>query len=177
MPSDPVKVGKQILALRKIKGMTQNELGEKLGVSFQAVSKWERGETLPDTAILPDLADALETTADNLLRGGESVTKIRRKITIEEMREGIACFERIGELLGKDSTYYIGAVEGIEKKMDIEFEKYLQESFTRECMIAEAAIQCVQNGAYLDPSDIKNGFEHEHWVEVVTEYANKYSAQ
>ena len=43
MPSDPIKVGKQILSMRKIKGITQTELGEKLGVSFQAVSKWERG--------------------------------------------------------------------------------------------------------------------------------------
>ena len=36
-------VGNQILALRKAKGITQNELGERLNVSFQAVSKWERG--------------------------------------------------------------------------------------------------------------------------------------
>ncbi len=37
------EVGKQILVLRKMKGLTQNELGERLGVSFQSVSKWERG--------------------------------------------------------------------------------------------------------------------------------------
>ena len=37
------KVGEQIAALRKAKGITQNELGERIGVSFQAVSKWERG--------------------------------------------------------------------------------------------------------------------------------------
>ncbi len=49
------KVGLQISELRKNKGLTQNDLGERLGVSFQAVSKWERGETLPDTTILPEL--------------------------------------------------------------------------------------------------------------------------
>ena len=40
---DMEKVGSQIAALRKNKGMTQNDLGERLGVTFQAVSKWETG--------------------------------------------------------------------------------------------------------------------------------------
>ncbi|MBQ6898421.1 MAG: helix-turn-helix transcriptional regulator, partial [Clostridia bacterium] len=57
------KTGEQIAALRKAKGLTQSELGERIGVSFQAVSKWERGETLPDITVLPDLAKILETTA------------------------------------------------------------------------------------------------------------------
>ena len=56
---DIKSVGNMIAEQRKAKGLTQNELGERLSVSFQAVSKWERGETLPDTAILLDLADVL----------------------------------------------------------------------------------------------------------------------
>lgn len=43
MPVNPVKVGEQIHALRKAKGITQNELGERLNVAFQTISKWERG--------------------------------------------------------------------------------------------------------------------------------------
>ena len=39
-------VGKQIAQLRTDKGLTQAELGERIGVSFQAVSKWERGDSL-----------------------------------------------------------------------------------------------------------------------------------
>ena len=66
-------VGEQIAVLRKGKGLTQNDLGERLGVTFQSVSKWERGETLPDTAILVDLADVLETTVDFILTGGERI--------------------------------------------------------------------------------------------------------
>ena len=61
---DAIKVGNQIAILRKGKELTQQDLGERLGVTFQAVSKWERGETLPDTAILPDLAQVLQTTVD-----------------------------------------------------------------------------------------------------------------
>ena len=174
MTVDAKKVGEQIYLLRKIKGLTQNELGERLSISAQAVSKWERGETLPDTAILSDLADILETSVDNILRGGERQMNFKRKITVAEVREGIACFEKIGELLGKDSYFYLGAIEGVDKKMNIELEKYLSESYTREAMIAEALVQCIMNGAYVDPSDVKKGFEHEHWSNCVLSFCEKH---
>lgn len=174
MNVDAKKIGEQIYLLRKIKGLTQNELGERLSISAQAVSKWERGETLPDTAILSDLADILETSVDNILRGGERQMNFKRKITVAEVREGIACFEKIGELLGKDSYFYLGAIEGVDKKMNIELEKYLSESYSREAMIAEALVQCIMNGAYVDPSDVKKGFEHEHWINCVLSYCEKH---
>ena len=100
MSADPKKVGEQILSLRKTKGLTQQELGERLNISFQAISKWERGETLPDTALLPDLADVLGTTVDNLLASGDRTTKFQRRVTIAQVREAIECFVRLGELLG-----------------------------------------------------------------------------
>ncbi len=43
MPVDPIKVGRHIHALRRTRNLTQNQLGELLHISFQAVSKWERG--------------------------------------------------------------------------------------------------------------------------------------
>ena len=67
---DNLKIGQYIQNLRKAAGMTQKELGDKLNISFQAVSKWENGDTLPDTGILLDLCDILHTTADKLLNGG-----------------------------------------------------------------------------------------------------------
>ena len=42
-------IGSRIKAARKAKGLSQEQLGEKLGVSFQAVSTWETGNILPDT--------------------------------------------------------------------------------------------------------------------------------
>ena len=56
--------------LRISSGMTQSELADALGVQFQTVSKWERQITLPDTAILPDLAQALGASIDQLFREG-----------------------------------------------------------------------------------------------------------
>ena len=100
---DMKKVGIQIAELRKMKGLTQSELGERLCVSFQAVSKWERGETLPDTAILPDLASVLETTVDFILMGGERMIEYKGKIAISDMIQGLKCLKDMGDLLGKQN--------------------------------------------------------------------------
>lgn len=60
-------INEKISTLRKEKGMTQEQLGAKLGVSGQAVSKWEKGETMPDIMLLPDLCSLLGVSADKLL--------------------------------------------------------------------------------------------------------------
>ena len=64
------KVGAYIMILRKARKYTQQGLAEKLGVSHQAVSHWERGESMPDISMLPKLAALLGTTVDNLLSAG-----------------------------------------------------------------------------------------------------------
>lgn len=60
-------VGKQIAFLRKQKDMTQEELAEKLGITAQAISKWENGHTLPETILLPLLAELFNSTIDAIL--------------------------------------------------------------------------------------------------------------
>lgn len=158
---DMEKIGQQICYLRKARGLTQADLGERLGVSFQAVSKWERGEALPDVSLLSDLSDALETTIDNILRV-EDRPVFKRRITVSQIREGIECFEKIGELLGTDSYFFVGAIEGIDKKMNTDFSACFTDPYIKEMFIAEAIIQCVMNGAYIDPIDIKNSFVNEN---------------
>lgn len=145
---DAAKVGRQIADLRKVKGLTQSQLGERLNISFQAVSKWERGETLPDVGILLDLAKVLETTVDHILNGGQRMMEYTRRVSVAQIREGIECFVHIGELLGKDNLFYIGAMEGIDQKMNMEFEKYLADPYTREAMIAEALVQNIAGGVF-----------------------------
>ncbi len=58
---------KNIYTLRKKRGITQNELATELNVSFQAVSKWENGASLPDISLLPNIANALGCSIDMLL--------------------------------------------------------------------------------------------------------------
>ena len=97
-----------------------------------------------------------------------------RKITVKEAADALASLERIGNLIGRDNAFYIGAIEGINQKMNIEFEEYMSAPFTREAMIAEAMIQCIRCGAYVDISDVKREFHHEHWIKTVEEHAKKH---
>ena len=60
-------IGKNICNLRKQKGLTQEELAGRLNVSFQAVSKWENGASLPDVATLPLIARVFGCSIDSLL--------------------------------------------------------------------------------------------------------------
>ena len=60
-------IGKNICNLRKQNGLTQEELAGRLNVSFQAVSKWENGVSMPDVSTLPLLAKSLGCSIDSLL--------------------------------------------------------------------------------------------------------------
>jgi transcriptional regulator with XRE-family HTH domain len=64
---DNISVGKQIANLRNQSGLTQEELGEKLGITAQAISKWENGHTLPETVLLPSLAQLFNCSIDSIL--------------------------------------------------------------------------------------------------------------
>lgn len=68
---DSIKVGSFITRKRKEAGLTQQQLADKLNISFQAVSKWETGNAYPNVEILYDLAMALRVTTDELLTGNE----------------------------------------------------------------------------------------------------------
>ena len=57
----------KIAVLRKMKGIGQQELADALGVSFQSVSKWETGVTMPDISLLPDIAEYFDISVDELL--------------------------------------------------------------------------------------------------------------
>ena len=66
---DVKKIGENIVALRKQKELSQEDLAEKLFVSRQAVSKWERGEALPDTENLIALSELFDVSIDALIKG------------------------------------------------------------------------------------------------------------
>ena len=168
------EVGNQIAALRKAKGLTQNDLGERLGVSFQAVSKWERGETLPDTALLPELSNVLETTVDNILSGGKKALTYRGKTSVPNIIEGLQCLKRMGELLGRDNLIYRSAIQGIDEMLNTSIEDAFSDDYVFECFVAEAIIQNLMAGAYLDLTDVKNHFKHDRFRAIVYQYAAKH---
>ncbi|WP_369298307.1 methyltransferase domain-containing protein [uncultured Neglectibacter sp.] len=76
------RIGKNIHALRKQQELTQEELAEMVRVSFQAVSKWENGNSLPDISVLPLLANVLHCSIDQLM----GYAAERKRITDYEER-------------------------------------------------------------------------------------------
>lgn len=75
-------IGSRIYRLRTSKNLTQDQLANQVGVSRQAISKWERGDGLPDLYNVSALASALDVTVDELL--GEKAQQVNNEPTLEE---------------------------------------------------------------------------------------------
>ena len=75
-----MKFGDKLIALRKKKGLSQEELAEKLGVSRQSVSKWESNNTYPETDKIVQICNIFECTMDDLINDNiTDVESIERK--------------------------------------------------------------------------------------------------
>ncbi|MBQ3307323.1 MAG: helix-turn-helix transcriptional regulator [Bacilli bacterium] len=87
-----IKIGKFILNCRKEKGLTQEQLAEKLGVTSKSISRWENGKTMPDYSLLKDLCNELDINVNELLsaekikvndymnKSEENLIKLRKQI-------------------------------------------------------------------------------------------------
>ena len=82
---DQIKIGKFISELRKTKNMTQQQLGEKIGVSSKTISKWETGKGMPDLSSLKPLSVCLEISINELLSG----EKIEEEKYADKLEENI----------------------------------------------------------------------------------------
>ena len=65
-------IGENIKRMRRERNLTQEEMSAHLGISFQSISKWERGEGYPDITMLPSLANYFEISIDELLGMSET---------------------------------------------------------------------------------------------------------
>lgn len=76
---DLIKIGKFISTKRKENNLTQEELAEKLNITDRAVSKWERGLSLPDADKMLDLCNILDINVNELLIGEENMKDEKKK--------------------------------------------------------------------------------------------------
>lgn len=83
-----IKVGRNIARLRGQAGITQMGLADKLGISYQAVSNWERGNSMPDIAKLPELAEIFGVSIEEILDEGKATTLIS---SLLENKSGSTC--------------------------------------------------------------------------------------
>ena len=87
-----MNLGEQILFLRKSRQITQERLAQELGVTNQAVSKWESGQCMPDIQLLPDIARFFKVSVDELLgiekSGEDDDILIHIKNAVDKARPG-----------------------------------------------------------------------------------------
>lgn len=98
-----IKTANRLCELRKAHNLSQEELASKLGVSRQAVSKWERSESSPDTDNLIQLASLYNISLDELLNGEEAIS------LIEENKESYDVIK--GKMVELDDGYKV-LIEG-----------------------------------------------------------------
>ncbi|MBR3978262.1 MAG: helix-turn-helix transcriptional regulator [Oscillospiraceae bacterium] len=100
-----VCLGENIRSLRIAKGITQEQLGYEMGVSAQAVSRWENGATYPDITMLPMIADFFDVTLDELMGRGREL----------ETNEREAFFKRVHEMYNRKEI--LAVLEAYDKML------------------------------------------------------------
>lgn len=159
MHLDPTAIGAGIRARRAEAALTQAELAERLHVSAQSVSHWERGESLPDIALLPDLACILNCSIDALL-GGHSGA-YRRRIRVEDMRQALCCLRRMRELLGAEHFMYRTMADALDARMNSTVEAAFVSDRAMDAYVCEALLACVEQGDYVDAHDVRRSIANE----------------
>lgn len=112
-------IGEQITRYRKALNMTQEELGKAVGVSTQAVSRWENGGT-PDVALLPAIADKLGVTIDALF-GREGGQRLDIHETVAQWLAGVPIKERFDQLCRLNWTALKNMIAGKGKFPEISY--------------------------------------------------------
>ncbi len=118
-----MSIGKNIAKYRKAKGLTQEELGAKLGVTNQAVSKWESEVSMPDVMLLPEIANALNITLDDLY----GIVKAPEKISCSADDFPAFCHQKLIELFyyyTKKRFTHIGSSD--KEQLEFQIKKLMQ---------------------------------------------------
>lgn len=107
-----MKLGQEIAELRKQNNMTQAEVADALHISYQAVSKWERGESFPDITLLPKIAELFQISIDHLLGNAYSTKADETVKTDQNMDEAAqqGINQRITDIVNRE--FEIGMREG-----------------------------------------------------------------
>lgn len=108
---DLVKIGKYIAGKRKVLGMTQKQLAEKLNMSDKSVSKWERGICLPDVSVYMELCEILGISINEFLAGedidAENVEKKSEDNIIQVMKDSKKKQKNLKSILAVVTTFAV----------------------------------------------------------------------
>jgi len=142
-----MSIGKNIAKYRKAKGLTQEELGAKLGVTNQAVSKWESEVSMPDVMLLPEIANALNITLDDLY----GIAKEPKKVSVSADDFPAFCHQKLIELFYYNTKMRFTHI-GSSDKEQLEFQiKKLMQGCRIGCLSnTQGAIVTTEDFSFID---------------------------
>ena len=142
-----MSIGKNIAKYRKAKGLTQEELGAKLGVTNQAVSKWESEVSMPDVMLLPEIANALNITLDDLY----GIAKEPERISCSADDFPAFCHQKLIELFYYNTKMRFTHI-GSSDKEQLEFQiKKLMQGCRIGCLSnTQGAIVTTEDFSFID---------------------------
>ena len=168
-------IGQFIKTIRKSKNITQKELAEKLNISSQAVSRWENGDSLPDTLLLLDLSEKLGISVDLILRAGNPVCDLKQaeKFNVLGVPKGFEAMEDVKKYFGEKSLFYIGMIQGVSNIMNFDFEESLISN--RKALYLEVIISAANMGYYIDKEEVEELFKDNYEsYKIIKSYNNEY---
>ena len=138
------EIGKRILNLRKDRNMTQVDLADQLGISYQAVSSWERGNSMPDIAKIPELAELFQVSIDELIGASKVVNAVLNSDATQWKDESFA-EEEIEEAIPiLEPAQITELIEGIDKTTVKDISAFLP--YMHEEDVKELALEALRAG-------------------------------
>lgn len=173
---DMLKVGRNIVKLRGAAGLTQIGLADKLGISYQAVSNWERGASMPDISKLPELAEIFNVGIDEILgegKGSQFIGSVLDNKTEDYFQQNAVSAEELSELAPLLQLEQIGeAFEHVKANVSlgdlVALAPFLSEEVLDEC--ARKAFAEKDAGALLPLAPFLS-------QEVLDEFASRLNAK
>lgn len=125
---------------------------------------------MSDVALLLDLCNELDTTADVLLDGGNIVNKKRKRISVVNIVTGFEHIAKLKDCFGEESTFYRGMIDGISNNMNFDFEATLAKN--PEVLYTEVIIQYLHNGYKVDLEEAKQWITNEKYLNEIRKRMN-----
>ena len=152
-----MSIGKNIAKYRKANGLTQEELGAKIGVTNQSVSKWESEVSMPDVMLLPEIANALNITLENLY----GIEKAPEKTSCSADDFPSFCHKKLIELFYHNTKMRFTHIGSSDKEqLDFQIQKLMEGCRVGCISNTHGAIVITQDFSFIDSSYKAEGSEN-----------------
>lgn len=151
-----MSIGKNIAKYRKAKGLTQEELGAMIGITNQSVSKWESEVSMPDIMLLPEIANALNITLDDLY----GITKEPEKVSVSADDFPAFCHQKLIELFYYNTTMRFTNIGSSDKEqLDFQIKKLMAGCRVGCLSNTQGAIVTTEDFSFIDSTYKAQGSE------------------